>query len=119
MKIFLQKRFKLAKNEKGMTLIELMAVVVILGILAGIAGVAVVNSFDKSKENADNTTAKIIQDAAQRYYMDKSEFTDSLATLRTSGYLNMDADPKPQQKDKSKFTIKQDATTKNISVTID
>lgn len=94
MQMILNKRFKLARNQKGMTLIELMAVVVILGILAAVAGAAVVNGFDKSRTSADATTASILNDAAQRYLMDNppasSATTGSISTflLRSGGYIN-------------------------------
>lgn len=55
------------RNQKGMTLIELLAVVIILGILATVAGVAVVNASQKAKESADTATISVIKDAAQRY----------------------------------------------------
>lgn len=60
----------MARNERGMTLIELLAVVVILGILATVAAVAVVNASDKAKVNADSTTISVLKDAAQRYIME-------------------------------------------------
>lgn len=63
----------MAHNERGMTLIELLAVVVILGILATVAAVAVVNASDKAKINADSTTISVLKDAAQRYIMEKEK----------------------------------------------
>ena len=49
MKKFLQKRLK---NEKGLTLVELLAVVVILGIIAAIAVPSIGNIIENSKYNA-------------------------------------------------------------------
>jgi type IV pilus assembly protein PilA len=85
--MILDKKLRLTKNQKGMTLIELMAVVVILGILAAVAGAAVVGGFDKSKTNADATSVKIIQDAAQRYVMDKNVADGNLTADVTVGKL--------------------------------
>lgn len=65
-----QERLKAARNEKGMTLIELLAVIVILGIIIAIAAVVIVGQFDKAKETSDKTSLKIVTDAAQRYIMD-------------------------------------------------
>ena len=47
MKKFLQKRLK---NEKGLTLVELLAVIVILGIIAAIAVPSIGNIIDNSRD---------------------------------------------------------------------
>lgn len=65
-----QERLKAARNEKGMTLIELLAVIVILGIIIAIAAVVIVGQFDKAKETSDATSARIITDAVQRYILE-------------------------------------------------
>ncbi|WP_281887210.1 competence type IV pilus major pilin ComGC [Paenibacillus sp. YYML68] len=86
---FMNTRFRLTKNQKGMTLIELMAVVVILGILAAVAGAAVTGSFSKSKSGTDAASVRIITDAAQRYVMETNATeAPTLATLVSDGYLS-------------------------------
>lgn len=53
------------RNEKGLTLVELLAVIVIIGILAAIAVPSVSGLINKTKEEAHRTNAQIIIDAAR------------------------------------------------------
>ena len=46
------------KNRKGFTLVELLAVIVVLGIVMGIAAVAITNVLDTTRKNAYVASAK-------------------------------------------------------------
>lgn len=58
---------QMVKNKKGLTLVELLAVIVVLGIVAAIAVPAIGGVIEKSRKNADIATLQLIQDAAIRY----------------------------------------------------
>ncbi len=57
----------MAKNERGLTLLELLAVLVIIGIIAAIAIPAIGVLLTNSKEKSDRATEIILVDAAKRY----------------------------------------------------
>ena len=56
---------KLLKNQKGLTLVELLAVIVILGIIAAIAVPAIANIIDNSRKDAHVANAEALYDAAR------------------------------------------------------
>lgn len=61
----MQKRMKLLKNQKGMTLVELLAVLVILGIIAAIAVPMIGNIINDSKDKAILADAQTILSGAK------------------------------------------------------
>ncbi|AZV44583.1 type II secretion system protein [Peribacillus asahii] len=56
---------KLLKNQKGLTLVELLAVVVILGIIGAIAVPSIANIIDNSKKDAHVANAEQLIGAAR------------------------------------------------------
>ncbi|WP_407653194.1 prepilin-type N-terminal cleavage/methylation domain-containing protein [Alicyclobacillus acidoterrestris] len=75
-------------EEKGVTLIELLAVVVILAIIAAVAIPVIMGQINKSKINTDKDNEKIIIDALQRADFDyeSTQSGDGTMTL-SSGTL--------------------------------
>lgn len=67
---------KRLQSEKGVTLIELMAVVAILAIIAVVAVPMVTSSMAEAKANTDAQNGKIIADAAARYAVVEGELPE-------------------------------------------
>lgn len=75
-------RLKWVKNEKGLTLIELLAVVVIIGIIAAIAIPLIIGGINNSKKNTDLTNETLVTEAAVRF----------LAENETGAHINAAGD---------------------------
>ncbi|KEZ51176.1 type IV pilin protein [Metabacillus indicus] len=74
---------KMLKNERGLTLIELLAVVVILGIIAAIAVPSIGNVIKNSKEDAVHAEAVSVLEAAKLYVSSNSPTAN--ATFSNNG----------------------------------
>ncbi|OEF98059.1 hypothetical protein BHF71_03290 [Vulcanibacillus modesticaldus] len=75
-------------NQRGVTLVELLAVIVILGILASVAVPVVLNQIENASSEAEDASGEIILDAAQRYFiMTPSDDDVTVGELITAKYL--------------------------------
>jgi type IV pilus assembly protein PilA len=80
---------KALKNERGLTLVELLAVIVILGIIAAIAVPSVSTLINKSNNKAKVAEAVEIIDAAKLYVADNNVQVQNGSNLNLSwGYLD-------------------------------
>lgn len=82
---------QLRKNEKGLTLIELLAVIVILGIVAAIAIPAIGSIINNSKQDAHKANALMVLNAAKLAEAAGVEYVDNKMTLDylvEKGYLS-------------------------------
>jgi type IV pilus assembly protein PilA len=81
---------KLLKKQEGFTLVELLAVIVILAIIAAIAIPAIGHIINSSREKAEVNDALQIIDAAKLYVTDHSDYTSGtpLDSTALGPYLN-------------------------------
>ncbi|MGG4410387.1 prepilin-type N-terminal cleavage/methylation domain-containing protein [Niallia taxi] len=75
------------KNEKGLTLIELLAVIVILGIIAAIAIPSIANIIEKSRFDAIKADAVQILNGAQTYISANDYQTGELTGTELGNYV--------------------------------
>lgn len=75
----------LYKNSRGVTLMELLVVIVILGVLASIA----VPTYRRYLVRTQRTEAKVallqLQTAQEKFYMQNNAFTDNISDASPSG----------------------------------
>jgi general secretion pathway protein G len=63
-----------SRRSAGFTLIEIMAVVIIIGLLSGLVGLAVFGRVGESRVSIARTQMKTIENALELYRMDNSSY---------------------------------------------
>ncbi|KAB2338996.1 prepilin-type N-terminal cleavage/methylation domain-containing protein [Cytobacillus depressus] len=110
---------KRLKDQRGLTLVELLAVVVILGIIAAIAVPSIGNIIENSKKDTHIANAQQLQNAAKLYFAETPTKTSAtLEELKTAGFMDDIVDPSDKTKTYEAGTTKIDYSNKKYLVTI-
>lgn len=70
------------RRSRGMTLIEIMVVITILGLIAAAVGVAVIPQLNQAKRDRAELDIKNIQNALKLYYTKKGNYPDTATGLK-------------------------------------
>ena len=70
------------KSGKAFTIIEIMAVIVIIGILGGIVAVSVVGKIDKARVTSTKANLKVLHSAVIQFKLDTSRYPTEEAGLQ-------------------------------------
>ena len=88
-------------KNKGFTLVELLAVILILGVIDTITVPSVMSAIKTSREKAYERQKEMIEDAARRWSTDNptmGETEVSISYLQEEGYLNSKSIQDPRDK---------------------
>jgi general secretion pathway protein G len=77
------------RRNRGMTLIEIMVVITILGLIAAAVGVAVIPQLNRARRDRAELDIKSIQNALKLYYTKKGNYPDTGTGLK--GLVDMQA----------------------------
>lgn len=82
-------------NNKGFTLLELLAVIALIGILAGLIVPRIASSQSDAKSKTVEANVQMLQSAVERYYFDNGKYpndsiTDWIGELYNKNYISTD-----------------------------
>lgn len=83
----MKKKFKRFRNRKGMTLIEIMVVISIIGIVATMFVVNITGRMKKAKIKTASTQMATIANQVEAFEVENGEFPPSLEQLVEEEYL--------------------------------
>ena len=72
---------KQKKKRNGFTMVELMAIIVIIGLLAAVVATNVISKIDKARVTATKASLKTLHAAVNQFKMDSGRFPDEEAGL--------------------------------------
>lgn len=111
--------FKITKDEKGFTLIELMVVIVVIGILMGVMGTAYTGMIKRAENLKIDANLRNLYMAAKIAVLDENfpgvDESWSIEWLTAKDYLDakdIDAD----ETEKAKYSITVDGTDRNATI---
>ena len=100
------------RRRAGMTLVEMLVVLVIMGAIASAVGLSVLQSLEKSRIQTSKTRARTIQGAAVEYKMDHPADCPEMQDLVKAGILDTTTDHNDGWG--RPFVINCDATTIHV-----
>jgi general secretion pathway protein G len=77
-----EKARRARRRRRGMTLIEIMVVITILGLIAAAVGVAVIPKLGEAKQDRARLDIKSIESALKLYYAKKGNYPDTALGLK-------------------------------------
>lgn len=81
------------KQRKGVTLVELLIVVLILAALAAVAVPRISKSSENARENACATNVDLINSAIEMYFIDEGEYPRNLRRVTRNETYFPDGEP--------------------------
>jgi len=78
----------LLRNKRGVTLVELLAVIIIMGIIAAIAVPTIGSLIENQRIKAAEAEWANVLEAGRLYYADSDDTSFTLADVEAAGYLS-------------------------------